>query len=53
MDLATNNSVPITNGILTVDNKEQAIYRADKNKKNSGGHAAKSCIQLIKCYKSI
>ena len=53
MDLATNNSVPITNGILTVDNKEQAIYRADKNKKNSGGHAAKSCIQLINCFKNI
>ena len=53
MDLAINNAVPITNGIITVDNKDQAIYRADKNKKNLGGHAAKSCIQLIKCYKSI
>ena len=53
MDLAINNAVPITNGILTVDNKEQAIHRADKNKKNVGGHAAKSCIQLIKYFNSI
>ena len=49
-ELAIKNSVPITNGILTVDNKEQALYRADKNKKNVGGHAAKACMNLIKAF---
>ena len=51
MDLAINKSTPIGNGILTVDNEEQALIRADKNKKNFGGHAAKACIQLFK-YKN-
>ena len=52
-ELAIKHSVPITNGILTVDNKEQALYRADKNKKNVGGHAAKACINLIETFDSI
>ena len=52
-ELAIKHSVPITNGILTVDNKEQALYRADKNKKNVGGHAAKACINLIESFDSI
>ena len=51
-ELAIKHSVPITNGILTVDNKEQALYRADKNKKNVGGHAAKACINLIETFDS-
>ena len=51
--LAIKHAVPITNGILTVDNKDQALYRADKNKKNIGGHAAKACINLIESFNSI
>ena len=47
IDLAINNTIPISNGILTVDNKEQALVRACKTKKNNGGHAAKACIELI------
>ena len=52
-ELAIKYSVPITNGILTVDNKEQALFRADKNKKNVGGHAAKACMNLIEKFDSI
>ena len=52
-ELAIKHSVPITNGILTVDNKEQALYRAYKNKKNVGGHAAKACINLIETFDTI
>ena len=52
-ELAIKHSVPITNGILTVDNKEQALYRADKNKKNVGGHAAKACINIIETFDTI
>ena len=51
--LAIKHAVPITNGILTVDNKDQALYRADKNKKNIGGHAAKACMNLIESFNSI
>ena len=42
IDLAINNTIPISNGILTVDNKEQALVRACKTKKNNGGHASKA-----------
>ena len=51
--LAIKHAVPITNGILTVDNKDQALYRADKDKKNIGGHAAKACMNLIESFNSI
>ena len=50
IELAINNTIPISNGILTVDNKEQALVRASKTKKNNGGHAAKACIDLIKSF---
>ena len=33
IDLAINNTIPISNGILTVDNKDQALARASKTKK--------------------
>ncbi len=52
-ELAIKHEIPITNGILTVDNKQQALYRADKYKKNVGGHAAKACINLIETFDSI
>ena len=51
MDLAIQNTIPITNSILTVENKEQALIRADKSKKNVGGHATRACIELINSFK--
>ena len=40
-------SLSIANGILTVENKEQAIERSCDNKNNKGYHAALACSKLI------
>ncbi|MBV6632742.1 MAG: 6,7-dimethyl-8-ribityllumazine synthase [Alphaproteobacteria bacterium] len=46
--LAMQYTLAIGNGILTVENEEQAIERADPARKNKGGEAANACIDLIK-----
>ena len=46
-DLSIKYSIPIGNGILTVENKNQAIVRSDPNKLNKGSGAAKACISLM------
>ena len=46
-DLSIKYSLPISNGILTVDNKHQAIERSDPLKLNKGGGAALACLSLI------
>ena len=46
-DLAVNNLLPIANGIITVENKQQALARASKNQKNKGGFAVDACIKMI------
>lgn len=38
---------PIGNGILTVENKNQAWERANRNKQNKGGEAASACLSMI------
>ena len=40
-------SLPIGNGILTVENEEQAIERSDPTKLNKGAGAALACLSLI------
>lgn len=47
MDLALAHQVPIGNGILTVDNDEQAWERADRKRKNKGADAAGAVIALL------
>lgn len=47
MDLATIRGLAIGNGILTVDNGEQAMVRARVAEKNKGGDAARACLSLI------
>lgn len=47
MKLAQQYSLAIGNGILTVENEEQAIFRADPSKKNKGGEAAKAALQML------
>ena len=37
----------IGNGILTVENEEQAIARADPNQLDKGGHAARAALALL------
>ena len=46
-DLSIKYSLPIGNGILTVNNKEQAIERSDPLKLNKGVGAALACLSLI------
>jgi 6,7-dimethyl-8-ribityllumazine synthase len=46
-DLSINYSLPIGNGILTVENKKQALERSDPKKLNKGSGAALACLSLI------
>lgn len=39
--------IAIGNGILTVENEEQALVRADKAQKDKGGEAAKAAIAML------
>jgi len=47
MDLSLQ-GLAIGNGILTVENEEQAWARADMNRKNKGGEAAVAAITMAK-----
>ena len=42
---------PIGNGILTCNNKKQAVKRADLNKKDKGGDAAEAIISVFNTIK--
>ncbi len=44
----TMDGIAIGNGILTVENEEQALVRADPKQKNKGGEAAEAAIALLK-----
>ena len=46
-NLSIKSKKPIGNGILTCDNKKQAVKRADPNKKDKGGDAAKAVISVF------
>ena len=46
-NLSITHSMPIGNGILTVENKAQAIERSDPAKLNKGAGAALACLSLI------
>ena len=43
----TMDGIAIGNGIITVENEEQALARADKNRKDKGGEAAKAAMALL------
>ena len=43
----TMDGIAIGNGILTVENEEQAVVRADKAQKDKGGEAAKAALTLL------
>jgi len=47
MELVIDAALPLGNGILTVENREQAIVRADPNGKNKGGAAARAALDMI------
>ncbi len=47
MDLAVSESLAIGNGIMTVENDEQAWARAKKSDKDKGGFAARAALSMI------
>ena len=47
MDLSIEINKPIGFGILTCENMEQALKRADPSQGNKGAEAAKACIDLL------
>ncbi|MGI9378486.1 MAG: 6,7-dimethyl-8-ribityllumazine synthase [Methyloligellaceae bacterium] len=47
LELATKHGIPVGNGILTVDNRDQAIERAHPDKRDKGGDAAQACLALM------
>ncbi len=48
MDLAMDGQLAIGNGIITVENEDQAWARAKKDKKDKGGFAANAVLKMIK-----
>ena len=46
-DLACRFSLALGYGIVTVDNREQAMERAAVDRRNKGGEAAKACLQML------
>lgn len=47
MELTIDAALPLGNGILTVENGEQAWARADPSKKNKGAAAAQAALDMI------
>ena len=47
MEIAIGNNVPVGNGILTVENEQQALARAQGGRDGKGADAARACLRLI------
>ncbi|MFL5236120.1 MAG: 6,7-dimethyl-8-ribityllumazine synthase [Rhizomicrobium sp.] len=47
MELGLHQNLCIGNGILTVENEDQALARASRDKLDKGGDAARACLALI------
>lgn len=47
-DLVLKYDLALANVIITVENEAQALDRADINRKNKGGEAAKAMIEMLK-----
>ena len=50
-NLSIQSKKPIGNGILTCNNKKQAVKRADPKKKDKGGEAVNAVISVINVIK--
>ena len=53
MELGIRQGAAIGNGIQTVENKEQALVRCDKEKQDKGGHAVRACLSLLAAREKI
>ena len=47
MDLSVHHGAAVGNGIITVENRDQAWARASRDKKNKGRDAAEACLRMI------
>ena len=47
MDLSVAENLALGNGIMTVENMDQAWDRADRNRKDKGGFTAKAALTMI------
>jgi 6,7-dimethyl-8-ribityllumazine synthase len=47
MKIALSKNFIVINGIITTENRDQAMVRADPAQKNKGGYAAKACLTMI------
>jgi 6,7-dimethyl-8-ribityllumazine synthase len=47
VDLGLHHGLCIGNGILTVENEEQALVRASREGQDKGGDAARACLAMI------
>ena len=52
MDLSIKTKKPIANGIITCLNKKQAIERANPDKKNKGGEAARAVLLVLETFEN-
>ena len=50
--LSIKNTIRVIFGVLTVHNMDQAIERAYVSKKNKGGEAMKTGLEMLKLYES-
>jgi 6,7-dimethyl-8-ribityllumazine synthase len=53
MDLSVQHALCLGNGILTVENMEQAIERADPSQLNKGGSAAFAALKMVEVEQSL
>ena len=53
MDLALAENLAIGNGIITVEDEDQAWARADQNRKDKGGDAARAALAMAKLKQEI
>lgn len=53
MELIVQRRQAIGYGILTVENEEQALARADRKRGNKGADAANACLAMIKFRKEL
>jgi 6,7-dimethyl-8-ribityllumazine synthase len=47
MELAVRHTVPLGNGILTCETREQALMRARGGRAGKGGEAARACLAVL------
>lgn len=53
MDLSVARKIPLANGILTVENEQQAWTRASVNELNKGGGAVEAALAVLRIKKNL